>query len=167
MSKHYLTCPRCDKDLEINSMFDTFSSAIDFKIICKECWEKEQPKEMFKQIKLLEQKLAEKEKEIENVTIRHLNMLKYFIRHNSKQGIILSSDLEREIEEIERGEKNWQNKNFNQDKISFCIYQLELARRRIDHLRYNKNKCLNKKDCIEDCLEEIDNQIEELKKEMK
>ena len=57
MGKHYLTCPRCDKDLEINSMFDTFSSNIDFKIVCRECWEKEQPKEMFKQIKVLEKAL--------------------------------------------------------------------------------------------------------------
>ena len=53
----------------------------------------------------------------------------------------------------------------DQDKISFALEQLELARRRIDRLGYNENKCLNKKDCIEDCLEEIDNQIKELKGE--
>lgn len=53
----------------------------------------------------------------------------------------------------------------NKDKISFAVEQLELARRRIDRLGYNENKCLNKKDCIEDCLEEIDNQIKELKGE--
>ena len=53
----------------------------------------------------------------------------------------------------------------NQDEISFAIEQLELARRRIDRLGYNENKCLNKKDCIEDCLEEIDNQIKAIKGE--
>ena len=119
------------------------------------------------EVKQLKQQLAEKDEEIENVTIRHLDMLKYFIRHNSKQGIILSTDLEREIKEIEQGEKIWQTKNFNQDKISFCIEQLEHIKKRIYDLRYYENKCLNKKDCIEDCLEELDHQIEELKKEMK
>ena len=55
----------------------------------------------------------------------------------------------------------------NQDKISFAVEQLEHTKKRIYNLRYYENKCLNKKDCIEDCLEELDHQIEEIKKEMK
>lgn len=122
----------------------------------------------------LEAKLAEKEKEIENVTIKHLNMLRYFIRHNSKQGIILSSDLEREIEEIEHGGKIWQTKNFNQDKISFCIEQLEKVKEVIqarlviieenytDNL-YSRKEYLDMTVENKNILKKIDNQIKQLK----
>lgn len=65
------------------------------------------------------------------------------------------------------GESVVYNTTREQDKISFAVEQLEHIKKRIDNLRYKENKCLNKKDCIEDCLEELNHQIEELKKEMK
>lgn len=74
----------------------------------------------------------------------------------------------RELEDFTENTANLIDK-LTEDSVfastQLAIEQLELARRRIDRLGYNENKCLNKKDCIEDCLEEIDNQIKELKGE--
>lgn len=50
MSKHYITCGRCDKDLEIIKSSDCYTSDIDGQLICKECFLKEQPKELAKQL---------------------------------------------------------------------------------------------------------------------
>lgn len=62
MSIHYETCARCDKDLVITMSDDYYFSDIDGKVLCKECYEKEQPKELVKQITDLEAKLAEKDR---------------------------------------------------------------------------------------------------------
>ena len=126
----------------------------------------EESSEKDKKITDLETKLAEKEEEIKNVTIKHLDMLRYFIRHNSKQGIILSSDLEREIKEIEQGEKIWQTKNFNQYKISFCIEQLEKVKEFCDGIVLSM-KYVSNQDAtpIQAIIDEIDQKIRALKKE--
>lgn len=98
----------------------------------------------------------------------------YYIKHKRPKSKIGQaeqqiSDLEAKLaekeKEIERL-KTSRNCTYKQVEIwkhEFAVEQLELARRRIDRLGYNENKCLNKKDCIEDCLEEIDNQINKLK----
>ena len=52
-------CERCGKEL----VFRCAYSRIDHKLICVECDDKEQPKELMKQITYLEEKLAESEKE--------------------------------------------------------------------------------------------------------
>ena len=117
-------------------------------------------------VKELKQQLAEKEQEIKNVSIRHLDMLRYFIRHNSKQGIIFSSDLEREIEEIEQGKKIWQTKNFNQDKISFAVEQLDKFRDTMEKLNENNSGYIIRFSSMRDrekFHEAIDNQIKQLK----
>lgn len=89
-----------------------------------------------KQIADLEAKLVEKEKE--------LYLTKDTLQHHTNIYNNLMSDLKT-------------------IKINYAVEQLELARRTIDSFRYNENKCLNKKDCIEDCIEAIDNQIKQLK----
>ena len=122
MSNMNFNCDVCGREM----LGCTFVNGMKF---CAKCYQETFGEtEKDRKISDLEAKLAEKDKEIEDVTIRHLDMLKYFIRHNSKQGIILTTDLEREIKEIEQGEKIWQTKNFNQDKISFAVEQLEQLR---------------------------------------
>ena len=109
----------------------------------------------------LEQQLAEKEKEIEK--LQHYN-------DRLAQGIYHSYG-EHFVSKIK------------QDKISFCIEQLEKVRKTIKNLHGQKNvkignsyiqkkdKLYNKYiielDILENVLEIFDNQIEELKKEMK
>lgn len=107
-------------------------------------------KELEQENAQLKQQLAEKEKEIEKLT----EELDYKNFWNDFVDLYTGNKLKTQM----------LNENCK-DKISFAVEQLELARRRIDRLGYNENKCLNKKDCIEDCLEEIDNQIKELKGE--
>lgn len=115
MSNSFLPLDMFYNDIENMSKYPSFSMELAFRDLEK----------ISDFILDLQSQLAEKDKEIENITITHLDMLRYFIRHNSKQGIILSSDLEREIKEIEQGEKIWQTKNFNKDKISFAVEQLK------------------------------------------
>lgn len=54
-------------------------------------------------------------------------------------------------------------KELEKSKLDFTICELEKVKDNIYGLKYNENACLNKKDCIEDCLEIIDQQIKELK----
>ena len=109
--------------------------------------------DLVKENQQLKQQLVEKEKEIKQLKL-DLGMFKSVNEFLNRYGIEKAREVLLQIEKTKR-----------QDKISFAVEQLELARRRIDRLGYNENKCLNKKDCIEDCLEEIDNQIKELKGE--
>lgn len=76
MSIHYETCARCDKDLVITMSDDYYFSDIDGKVLCKECYEKEQPKELIKQISDLQLQLAEKEKEQNQKAIEQLEKVK-------------------------------------------------------------------------------------------
>ena len=137
-----------------------------------------------KEIADLEAKLAEKQKLLEDSIDVHeteekdIYKLRYELAGADETIQQLKQQLAEKEEKIETQKKNlaffydvFNNpkgtqtlETINQDKISFCIEQLQHTKNRIDNLRYNEKKCLNKKDCIEDCLEEIDNQIEELKK---
>ena len=44
--------------------------------------------------------------------------------------------------------------------------RIRLNKKRINALMYQENKCLNKEDCITDCLEVIDKQIKMLEDKM-
>ena len=56
-------CERCGKELNFRCAY----SRIDHKLICVECDDKEQPKELAKKIADLEAKLAEKDQAIESL----------------------------------------------------------------------------------------------------
>lgn len=119
--------------------------------------ETSEPDIVAKELDRLNEQLAEKDKDI-----KYFKESYYMIQDEKDHYAGQCLNLQDRIEELEK----IINESFhNQDKISFAVEQLEVARRRIDRLGYNENKCLNKKDCIEDCLEEIDNQIKELKGE--
>lgn len=68
MSEHYISCARCDKEIVIKTCNDCYSSEIDGQLVCRECWQKEQPKFLSNKIADLEAKLAEKEKDIKWLT---------------------------------------------------------------------------------------------------
>lgn len=71
-----------------------------------------------------ENQLKEKEKKIEQLIVEYLNNLKYFIRHNSKQGIILERDLRDWIKQVENGDKIWQTKNVYEEHDKELIKQV-------------------------------------------
>lgn len=81
MSEHYGICARCDKDLVIKTSNDYYFSDIDCKVLCKECYEKEQPKELAKQIANLQSQLAITEKALELACER----VKYFGEMQDKE----------------------------------------------------------------------------------
>lgn len=118
--------------------------------------ETSEPDIVAKELDRLNEQLAEKDKEIEQ--------LKKFDDLNRNFFAVFRTAFKEpdKVDDLFNTLKTIQEKQ-DQDKISFAVEQLEVARRRIDRLGYNENKCLNKKDCIEDCLEEIDNQIKQLK----
>lgn len=57
-------------------------------------------------------------------------------------------------------------KEVQQKEVQLAINELGETRKRINALMYQENKCLNKEDCIIDCLEVIDKQIKMLKDKM-
>ena len=57
-------------------------------------------------------------------------------------------------------------KEVQQNQTQLAINELGETRKRINALMYQENKCLNKEDCITDCLEVIDKQIKTLKDKM-
>lgn len=57
-------------------------------------------------------------------------------------------------------------KEVQQKEVQLAINELGETRKRINALMYQENKCLNKEDCIIDCLEVIDKQIKMLKDNM-
>lgn len=115
----------------------------------------------------LKQQLAEKDEENNELVFIIEEIEQFAWEQLNNENFDRYKAYDEMLTKIKQLTKNSPYENLHQDKISFAVEQLELARRKIDCLRYNENKCLNKKDCIEDCLYEIDNQIEELKKEMK
>ena len=54
-------------------------------------------------------------------------------------------------------------KEVQQNQTQLAMNELGETRKRINALMYQENKCLNKEDCITDCLEVIDKQIKMLK----
>lgn len=77
-----------------------------------------------KEIERLQQQLKEKDNGIKTLLINYTNYLRYFIRHNSKNGIILESDLQNEISEIENGDKIWQTKNIYEEHDKKLIQKI-------------------------------------------
>lgn len=57
-------------------------------------------------------------------------------------------------------------KEVQQNQTQLAMNELGDTRKRINALMYQENKCLNKEDCITDCLEVIDKQIKMLKDKM-
>lgn len=57
-------------------------------------------------------------------------------------------------------------KEVQQNQTQLAMNELGETRKRINALMYQENKCLNKEDCITDCLEVIDKQIKMLKDKM-
>lgn len=138
MSIHYETCARCDKDLVITMGDDYYLSDIDGKVLCKECYEKEQPKELVKQITDLQSQLAKKEKEIEDLKAqRHIYL------NRSVEECNRITDLEFELQ------------HKDQDKISFAVDVLKIAQ---DYVQQYVNDFDDKNDCL--CA--IDKQIKQL-----
>ena len=76
-----IKCERCHKKIKESLWF----SRIDHKIICRKCNDKEQPKELMKQIADLEAKLAESEKEVKKLRRRNTDAyLKYYHSHKEQ-----------------------------------------------------------------------------------
>ena len=57
-------------------------------------------------------------------------------------------------------------KEVQQNQTQLAMNELGETRKRINALMYQENKCLNKEDCITDCLEVIDKQIKMLEDKM-
>lgn len=93
-------------------------------------------------IEQLEQQLAEKEKEIEDVRATHI--YRFYLDKYKVQDIYMTDEM---------------LKVFNQDKISFCIEKLEKVKEEIIKLEQNYNLNL----CDVKIYNFIDNQIKELK----
>lgn len=114
---------------------------------CEKCYQETFGKDnQQNEIQQLKQQLAEKDKEIEslkNVDDIWFDSYQYSV-----------DTLKGKLKEIK----------LNQTQLA--INELGKARKRIYALMYQENKCLNKEDCITDCLEVIDKQIKMLKKEI-
>lgn len=57
MDNIYVTCARCNKGMNIAEYNCVFCSDIDNQIVCADCYKKEQPKELMKQIADIEAKI--------------------------------------------------------------------------------------------------------------
>lgn len=109
-------------------------------------------------VKELEKQLAEKEKEIETIQENSDKNIDYLIEFASL--IEDQKDCNRMLKALERvrtGKKYIVDKE-HQDKISFCIEKLEWVQKLLIDNAFNELRVV---------LGEINNQIEELKKEIK
>lgn len=175
MSEHYIICARCDKDIVIKTYNDCYSSEIDGQSLCKECWQKEQPKFLSNKIFDLETKLAESEADKKALIcdyesrITKEQELMSWLEHNNEELKQQLAEKDEEIKELTEYNLYLQNVNNtyrfieNKTKISFAIEQLEKVKEII-----NKNYFYNMYSdiCTFDKLEvdfQIDNQINELK----
>jgi DNA repair exonuclease SbcCD ATPase subunit len=164
VSKHYISCARCDKDIEITTSSDCHSSDIDGQLLCYDCWQKEQPKYLADQIADLEAKLAESESSHEiliNQFEEETEKLRRQIKQESdarkrfveevkslKQQLAEKDDLIKQTikfysddfveKDKELKELRYIVKSKEQDKTSFAVEQLEKVKKYAD-IDYRKN----------------------------
>lgn len=169
MSKHYISCARCDKYIVIKTSNDCYSSEIDGQLVCRECWQKEQPKYLTDKIADLEAKLAELR---EQITILDEENSKTFMK--SVNAWRENAELKQQLAEKEQKLKEYelvirlnvplikqleeQIGNHSQNKISFAVEQLNQAKGKIQH-----NILFVDCDDYVNVIEEIDNQIKQIK----
>lgn len=159
MSKHYITCARCDKDIEITHYLDCYSSEIDGKLICKECFQKEQPRELINQIK-------EKDNIIKNQREGILYWKSIAEKRPDFNYVVKIKDLENQIlikdKEIEGRKKLCdlryeQLKEAHREKIKSIMEELQNIKNFINRIDYIPN--------ANDIFNFVKNRIEEFKKE--
>jgi seryl-tRNA synthetase len=188
MSKHYISCARCSKDIVIKTSNDCYSSEIDGQLVCRECWQKEQPQFLSNKIADLEAKLAEVKNSCDyymkrsNDLVCEIGEYKKHIRFKGKEITKLKQQLaekDKELEEVKKSKtyimnfgdkvKEVQVVDDNQDKISFAVEQLNLLYKTLtteDVWRaMKKGWWLNNGECLQ-LRQTIDNQIKAIK-EMK
>ena len=146
MSKIYINCVRCGKDLECEELDDVYTSKIDDTFLCKDCYKKEKPD----YIQQLKQQLVEKDEQIKR---RIAAYEKQFIEQTNE-----NYELRQQLAE--------------QNKITFCIEKLEkvkellLIESKQNPIVYDvTNDTIGGAIDRDKCFKLIDNQIEELKKE--
>ena len=129
--------------------------------LCKEINVHSSARERFvKKVKELEQQLAEKEKEIEQTKKSYARMeLNELLGETCQRGV---SDWTAWVYCIKRRIKDIETRDYNQDKISFCIEQLEKVK---DIISW-KPPLQSYEEIIKTFHFRIDNQIKQLK-EMK
>ena len=166
MSEEKSYCKRCNKEL----VYCGYLSKVDKKLICSECFEKEQPKYLVDKITDLEAKLAEKEATITNL-IEDSKASKELLK---KQLAEKDKEKEKEIEEV----KEWwacqykaNTERQDQDKISFALEKLTELKKWTDEMLngWKTNQDVNQLTRDGICLSlenvgyKIDNQIKLLK----
>ena len=113
MSKEKYYCARCSADMT-SKKFNCYASDIDRKLICMECWQKEQPKYLVNKIADLEAKLAKSEEKKEKFECLYFEKLKDY------------EDLRREfnLKEVELDLSR--NTSINTNKMDIIHYQAEI-----------------------------------------
>ena len=118
MSKNTkIYCYRCNK--EIKGSF-VYISEIDHKYLCKDCFEKEQPKEFAKQINKFKKQIAELVKRNEKLQVlleekhREIEKSAEFIDKLTQIIYFYKPSKELAIQELEKV-KDWLNEPFDED----------------------------------------------------
>ena len=126
-------CERCGKEL----VFRCAYSRIDHKLICIECDDKEQPKELMKKITDLEAKLAEKIQKYQLLDDNYTRLTEKYDLLESRHELLIEENLKLEHQLAEKNEAHTEamqnalndflklRQELNQEKILFAVEKLE------------------------------------------